>query len=274
MANILWSFVAALSAATEPRGSGWHGQVLMVGLAWATFRPDRPPTSHQMQRQVRAWAVLFLALGVFEVAAWAVAAARSPDAPLSLPASLLLAVIGAMGFLFPERAMFIVYGAIYAWAGVPDALAAPKPGAIILRLVICVFLIAQFSSFRRVAPDDDGRQTEMAAPQFLSSERIAPPLPSRAARVFPWLGPALGAVSLALTPTLLLAPVLPVFEAGSKLLIFLSSVAVLAGMLGFAVSLAALLAQFEPRSRSISGLIASSALLAFWLMTSLVGVGG
>jgi hypothetical protein len=231
----------------------------------APSAPPAPPSPqlaslliyNHMQREIRSWGWWLLALGVIHLVV---------NGFLSAPWGVLLVLVGASSFYFREAPMFVIYGFTLLWAALSNFLGGEITWIFLslFQIYLAIRIFVQFFRFRRAQASLDATLDSQA--QLLKAQR--------AATIFPWTGCLFSALAGIGVPaffayaTLVSQESQPVSGNAAALWIgFLLDFAVL----GFSLSLAALLSGFRYRVISILGLIASGLLLIGWVVLVVTG---
>lgn len=231
-----------------------------AAAAAAPSAPPQPPSPElaqrlvydHMQREIRSWGMWLLALGAIHLVAsgW-----------LSAPWGILLILVGAISFYFREAPMFVIYGFTLLWAALSNMLAGEFTWIFLslFQVYLAIRIFVQFFRFRRAQAAIDA--TLDSGAQLLKAQR--------AATIFPWTGclfsalAVIGAPAFILYVTLLSQENRPISENVTILAVgFLVDFAVM----GFSLSLAALLSRFRYQTISILGLVSSGLLLLAWII--------
>lgn len=206
-----------------------------------------PNAYQKMLSDVRSWGWTLVVFGIIHLVATNF---------LNLSFGLLLIAIGALSFLVREPSMFILYAVTLAWAAIGNMLAFDSAIGWALFGLFQVFLSAQvfrrFFVFKKVHKDYTdsltAEQPQPAASQPTRTDQIFP-FASLVAGSWGFIGAACGYVALVAVGATQQTNLLNI--AGLT-----TDVAVIVGVLGFALGLAALLSDSPRRALSIIGLAA------------------
>lgn len=227
--------------------SGRHRQAQEMSLdnSLDAIRQMSTPEAYQkMQIDLRTWGWTLVGLGIINLG------------PLSLPHGLLLIAVGLLSFLVREASMYILYAVVLAWAAIGNLMAfSTAPGWAIfgvVQIVLSVQVFKRFSVYKKVQADYN---------VSLASDELpdASPQSGRTSQVFPLgsivLGSLgfLGAVS-GLGLTMIMSPSLQ--PSMINVASFAVDVALIVGVLGFALGLAAILSDAPRRVLSTIGSVA------------------
>lgn len=230
LANSLLPAVAKATWASDgPTACGAQAPAPVLSSADATRVSDNA----LMLREIHRWGYWQLGLGAVHLIA---------PGLLSPTWGITLLLMGAASFLFADAAMFVLYGTTLAWVALANlcgGTGAWKGFALFQGYLACrVFW--QYSRFRRV-------QAEYSA--LVAAGTVKDPQATRAAHSFPWLGCALGVLSLggleALFVTLVV--VAGTHQALPALFPHLLDGDFSLAVLGLAISLGSLLSHHRPR---------------------------
>jgi hypothetical protein len=212
-----------------------------------------------VRREVRSWAFWLIGLGVIHLVAAGF---------LNAPWGILLIIAGLGSFYFKEAAMLIPYGVILLWAAISNLLGG---GAwAIFALVQIYFAIRVFRQTSRLSKAE-ARYRELYTEGLIEE---APP-PIRAAGTFPWLGMTLSVIGLGIFLGMVFRFASGIFAdetSGSAVLEeWAYSGAINLGVLGFALSLSALVSGHKNRAMSTIGIIVGAVILIMFVATFLLG---
>jgi hypothetical protein len=206
-----------------------------------------------MVKEIRSWSYWLLGLGALHLVA---------SGFLDAPWGILLLVVGLASFVFQEAAMFVIYGVTLAWAATSNATGG-QAGWIffaLFQLYLAFQIFRRFFVFRKV-------QAGYAALRA-QADPFARPAEERAARVFPGAGCLVGALALvgavSIGGGIIAAGVLGATRPPDYLGLLISAVVNL-GVLGLAISLAALLSDYRNKPLAVLGILSSVVVLLLWL---------
>lgn len=248
-----------------------------------------------MKKSIRSWAIWSILIGVTSLVGSEV---------LNASWGILMISVGLMSFYFVDPAMFPLYGVTMGWAALSNLLAGVSGSGTwgifaLLQIWWSYRIFREFFIFRRAqaqaasAPppataDQPAATGEAPAEEPLFASQTQPPpstgIPgepgydpfapprarSRAERVFPWAGAALGVLALAGSCGLLGASFIrtslpaAVEGYGYPTMINLA-------VLGLGFSLASILSRHQPLGPVISGLFTNGATMLMWLTIMLMG---
>ncbi|MGC1375913.1 MAG: hypothetical protein WA821_06820 [Anaerolineales bacterium] len=212
-----------------------------------------------MQRELRSWSIWLLVLGVIQM----VAAGGFSSW------GLLLIGVGLASFYFREPAMFIIYAATIAWAGISNFFYGSATTWNIFALFQLYLTYAVFKQFQRFQKaEQEAKQVSGAGPET----------PGRSERLFPWLSAFLGIGALlayALTWGIAFAcALLHISMAANSVAGYvidgLGIVAVYAAILALATGLAGWISAFQNKWASILGTVVGGLTLVVSLVVSLL----
>ncbi len=213
----------------------------------AVTQPDHAVTD-LMLRQVRSSAYWSLGLGALHLIA--------PG--LSKPWGATLVGVGALSLLLPTPAMQIVNVVTILWVAVLNMLS----GNPIWGAIAATQLWNGVQSFRRWRKVEQQRQ-------LIEGASVVDGREARARRIFPWAGLGLGLGSMFGIIALFVSAIVygALYGDGGSatfyaIVGFVETLVVNLGVVGFAVSLAALLAGFRPRPVAVVGLLGGVAAVA------------
>ncbi len=213
-----------------------------------------------MLREIRSWGFWSLGLGMVSLVA---------SGFLSAPWGILLLIVGIASFYFREAAMFVIYGVMLIWAALSNILGGQVSWILfaLFQFLLAFQVFRQFYRFRRSQADYGALLAEGALG--------TPPVPERAGRVFPWVGCLFTALSLgSLVAILAWVIILFVSEEVKNPPVFFDFMIPLVvnlGVLGFAVSLAALLSGYRYKILAVLGIVAGILELLFLLTLAALG---
>lgn len=217
-------------------------------------------TYSAMLREIRSWGFWMLGLGALHVFI---------SGLFSASWGILLIVVGLASFYFRDAAMFVVYAVTLAWAGLSNLLSAAGGWQVfaLFQFFLVYAVIQQFRRFRRA-------QIEQALRLQVEHQDQADP-PDRGVRVFPWAGLVLGSFSLtALVLVLLGVFILMATAMHTPLpgwLSFIEGLSTDGAVLGFAVSLGALLSGCQRKGVAVAGCVLSAMTLLIELGLAIIG---
>jgi len=202
--------------------------------------PTIPPGT--ILKEIRSWATTLLFLGIISIFA---------SGFLSAPWGVLLIIVGIASFYFRSSAIMVVYSVTLAWAGISNILSGSGLwiGIAIFQWVLVYQVFQKFLSFRNAEVKFDEQE--------VNSSGLTP---HRAAVIFPWAAGVLGVFSLVgLIGVFVWAIVFIIVtnnQSASPLIVFIESLLVNFGVLGFGVGLASILSKHPKRVVSIIGMVA------------------
>ncbi len=209
---------------------------------------------------LRKWGIGLIILGVIQLAI-------TEWQPVSWGSVLIL--VGLASFLFHEASMYVIYGVTVGWAAFNNLVSGSLAwmGFAAVQIYITVQLFRKFGDYRTARAEYEASLTE-EDPTNLAGRDWA-------AAVFPWIGIALGGLSLA-SICLLFGVIVyfasqrigvptPTVEMVLQLMVSLS-------ILGGSTSLAALLSRYGNRWFSIVGLVANGLCLLVILGLIILGM--
>lgn len=217
-------------------------------------------TYSAMHQQLRSWGLWMLVMGGAQMVA----------AQSFSPWGALLIGVGLASFYFRQAAMFVIYAVTVSWAGLSNLLYGEVvwKGFALLQAFWAFQLFQHFFRFHRA---------QRARVDQLSMGSVSPDLPpERAAIVFPWAGLFLGVVGFfGLAGVLFVAFIGPLLFGGQvfpEALGYVESAAVISGILGFALGLASVLSDYNPKLSAWAGIVAGGLTLMVELGLSLIGL--
>lgn len=205
-----------------------------------------PATAHAaMLKEIRSWGLWSLGLGALHVIS---------SGFLSAPWGVLLIIVGLASFYFRTASMFILYAVTLTWAGLSN-LAAMQGGWIFFGLVQFYFAYRVFQQYRRFR-DIEGEYIQSTSME-VNSDVVKK---DRAARFFPWLGSLLSCSSILGLVIFFVAIIVIMAQTQDPASVpnyfnFVGGLVENVGVLGFAISLAALLSKYRPKAAAIVGLV-------------------
>ena len=213
------------------------------------MKKTSPAKTHaKMRKEARSWGLWLLGIGILSLFL----------TPLDRSWGIVLVIAGLASFVFRETPMFVVYGAILAWAGIAN-LSSGQPGWMafaVFQFFLAFLTFSKYTHYRR-------------AEKALGSPRG----PQRASRTFPQIGCALGALAFVGMAIIVLAAFIVAIEGSTQypdLLLWLESLATGLAVLGLAVAAASLLSGFRYRVLSVLTLVACGPVLLLELIFVLV----
>jgi hypothetical protein len=206
-------------------------------------------------KENRSWGIWLLIMGVIHVLT---------SGFLSAPWGIMLVLVGLGSFLFKSASMFIIYAVTLSWAAISN-LVSLETNWIIFALLQLFFAYRTFRQFGRFSKLESTYNDLLAAVEGDGSATI-----NRTATWFPWLGLLLGCLSIFGQILLFsIVIVLAVFSQGGETVPgyvdFLFDLLLNAGVLGFSVGLASVLANYRPRPVAIIGMVGGALTLIFHL---------
>lgn len=221
------------------------------------YRPVRKPEIvlwENMLKDIRSWGWTSIVLGVIHFVfsgvldpAWGIA----------------LLVVGGISFLIREASMFVIYAVVMAWVGVSNIAAAGFGGGTIFFGALQVFV--SYKLYRKY------QEYAIVERKYLELEADQEEPANRAKDTFPGCGFALGLVGLVGAVgifVLLIAavatrgPDAPVPE-NLQVIDFIMGALLASGILGFALSVAALVSKYPRKWLAWIGALAGGLLMAF-----------
>jgi len=208
-----------------------------------------------MLKEIRSWGLWSLGLGVLHIffsgflnSAW----------------GALLIIVGFSSFYYRTASMFIVYTVALSWAAISNLVSLDTEW-VVMALFQIYLAFRTFKDFRRFKKSED--DLTGADEDLLTASQ-------RAQKSFPWIGSLLGCSSVIGIVVLFFLTIYlgAVYGWESTTPAYFEIAAGLVetfGVLGFAVSLAALISRHKPRALPIIGLIASGLFMVVWLMPSI-----
>jgi hypothetical protein len=219
----------------------------------ASTAPQTPPLTNAqaahlaMLKDIRSWGIWSLAWGGLSLITSGI---------FSSPWGILLIIVGLASFYFRTAAMYVIYGVTLAWAALQNLTG--LHGAWILFSLFQVYatvrVFMNFCHYHKVELEVI-RASLAQAPETLSA--------SRAARAFPWIGTFLGIFSFIGFVFVFLLSILIAYQRGNSgsvpgYLTYLLELDINLGVLGFALGLAYVLANYRPKLLGILAIIAGS----------------
>jgi hypothetical protein len=213
-----------------------------------------------MLKEIRSWAFWLIGIGVISLIA---------SSFLDPAWGILLLLVGLASFFIRDAAMFVIYGVTLVWAALFNAISGfggqnwGWAGFSLIQIYMAVRVFKNYGLFKQA-------QTNW---ETLHTSDQSTPVPSKAARIFPPAGcvlsvlAVLGVVALVVAMTVIFG----VFEAAEAPAAFSLGIGLVVdlGVLGLAVSFAALLSRFRLKVLSILGVIGSSIVLLLFLAIAL-----
>ncbi len=176
---------------------------------------------------------------------------------------LLLFVVGLGSFIFKDAVMYILYAVTLAWSALSNLLSG-QGGWVVFALLQGYWAFQVFRRYRSFRENQE-RYRQLSLMDDAAVHRPD----SLASKIFPWLGGFLGMASPAGVVLLVLAGAATVLvvelEIPDWLIGLSASLIIDIGVLGWAVSLGALLSRYRYKGVAIMGLISSSLVLLTWL---------
>ncbi|MBN1310587.1 MAG: hypothetical protein JXB30_04140 [Anaerolineae bacterium] len=213
----------------------------------AILQMRTPEAYLKMQGDLQNWGWILVVLGIVHLVATNF---------LSLPHGLLLIAVGLLSFLVREASMFVLYAVMLAWAAVNNLMTGNTAvgWAVfgVFQVVLSVQVFRRFFVFKKVQEDYNANfasdRLERALSQPKRTEQIFP-LGSVALGVLGLLGTVCGYGIILVVGTTQHTDLLDVAGFGVDL-------ALIMGVLGFALGLAAILSGTSRRELSIIGTVA------------------
>ncbi len=207
-----------------------------------------------MVKEIRSWTYWLLGLGALHLVA---------SGFLNAPWGILLLLVGLTSLVFQEAAMLVIYGVTLGWAATSN-MTGGQVGWIffaLFQLYLAFQIFRRFFVYRKA-------QADYAALLAQADPLARPAEEPAAARVFPWAGCLVGALALvgavSIIAALIAAGMLGATEPPGYLGLLISTVVNL-GVLGLAISVAALLSEYRNKALAVLGILSSVVVLLAWL---------
>jgi len=206
-----------------------------------------PDAYQKMQSDLRGWGWALVVLGIVHLVATNF---------LSLPHGLLLIAVGLLSFLVREASMYILYAVMLAWAAIGNLMAFSAAAGWaffgVFQVILSVQVFQRFFVYKKVQVDHNAS---------LASDELqdASPPPGRTDQIFPLGSIILGSWGLlGIVCGYGIIFVMGAAEQTGMIDVagFGVDVALIMGVLGFALGLAAILADSPRRVLSIIGTVA------------------
>lgn len=208
-----------------------------------------------MLKEIRSWGIWLLGFGVLHVLT---------SGFLSAPWGIMLIVVGLGSFVFRSASMFIVYGVTLAWAAISNLSSFEVTWVVfsLLQVYMAYRTFRQYGRFNKV---------ESAYSKLVNIVEEDGSIPAdRTARWFPWLSLLLGCSSffgLVLLFSIVIVLAIASEDDGTVpgYFDFLFGLLMNAGVLGFSVGLASVLARHRPLPVAVIGTAAGALALVVHL---------
>jgi len=208
-----------------------------------------------MLKEIRSWGLWSLGLGVIHIFS---------SGFLNSGWGILLIIVGIFSFYYRTAPMFMVYTVALSWAAVSNLISLNTEW-VVLALFQIYLAFRTFKDFQRFRKSED---------ELTQADSDISMACQRARKSFPWIGSLLGCSSvIGLVILFFLTLYLGSTYGWESTPPFYYNLAQglieTFGVLGFAVSLAALVSRHTPRALPIIGLIASVLFMIVWLILSI-----
>lgn len=214
-------------------------------------------THAAMLKDLRSWGFWLLGLGVLQF----VGSSLSLDPTWGI----LLLIVGAGSFLFPEVAMYVVYGVTLAWAAINNAIGGLGSGGWGWAAFAAFQVYLAFTVFRNYVKY---RRNQAAYDRLILDGHQTATF-SRSARFFSFIGcgmAALGGIATLAFLAALIVVAVTEQELPLTAVKWLVGISVDFLVIGLAVSLSAVLGRFRYRALPILGCIGAALILAVWML--------
>lgn len=208
-----------------------------------------------MLKEIRSWGLWSLGLGVVHIVSAGF---------LNSGWGILLLIVGLASFYYRTSPMFVVYTVALSWAAISNLISL-NSGWVVLAFLQIYFAYRTFKDFQRFRKSEN---------ELMLTDAGVSTTSLRAKKSFAWIGSLLGCSSVIglvflFLLTLYLGVLYGLESTAPAYYNLLQGLVETFGVLGFAVSMAALISRHTPRALPIMGLIASGLFIAIWLLLNI-----